>query len=810
VSSPAQETHFGSQTARHNLYEDAVESWMISPKVHITPNTHLYFKAAITDYDGVGSSLMGSDDSVRVMVSTNCGVSFRNIHSFIRADSLTNTLTPYDLDLSAYAGQDIIVAFYLTDGPVNDPEDYDFHFDDIQIKVPSATDPGLASLVTPVAAGCFTNAEAVQVTIVNNGTAAVSNIPVRVNVSGAITQTLNGTYAGPLAPGASAVFTVGTINMSTAGNYQVNATTTLAADGDTTNNAVSGSFDVLPTVTLPLAPVTFSNYTGSNLDVITSNDWKEGQGLNHPSNMAYSDWREPDAYQTQQLGFETARVGLFGGGKNEWLIGPKFVVGPATHVTFDAAVTVWGTALASQMGSDDSVHVMVSVDCGTSYKSVFAVSAADSLPNALTNFEVDLSFLAGQEVIVAFYATNGVVFDTRDYDFHLDNILIKEKATTDVGVIAFTAPNNGCGLSQNADVTVKVKNFGSVAASNIPVYFTVDSSPQFAEVIAGPVQPGDTATYTFNMKVDLSIAGVYNFVVATTLTNDADAANDTVRGMVVAAPVMEVTTTGPVSANFEAGAVSKYDFTTRTRVESGLRIDSAAANTSQYGMLFEGKSHNDWVGNDSRGSTLPVDAWVTNAKHHADAEMCVDATALGTGAGLSLEFDLKQTYSFGPGFSWFRVLVNGTQVSPDYQPYTQLADTFKTHTIDLSAYAGTNFQLTFQSSNKFNKFNGFGNADEAWLDNVRLSATTVGTDDALLASNISLYPNPTTGLVQLDLGDVKGATIAVYNMQGQLVKTVKATTAAAHIDLTDMANGAYLVKVTSEQALITKKLLLQK
>jgi len=75
-------------------------------------------------------------------------------------------------------------------------------------------------------------------------------------------------------------------------------------------------------------------------------------------------------------------------------------------------------------------------------------------------------------------------------------------------------------------------------------------------------------------------------------------------------------------------------------------------------------------------------------------------------------------------------------------------------------------------------------------------------------TNFEVYPNPTTGMVQLE--NVKDAKIEIYNMLGMLVETVNNADFSTSIDLSNFAEGTYVVRVTAEQGVGTRKINLVK
>ena len=115
---------------------------------------------------------------------------------------------------------------------------------------PLLLDAGVINLVAPLNNGCHTAAEQVSVTLKNFASVPLDfttdNVTVTVNVSGAITQTLNFTINNnslngnlPLPSGNSIIVPVGTINMSTPGTYVFDSYSTLSGDGNAVNDTMT-------------------------------------------------------------------------------------------------------------------------------------------------------------------------------------------------------------------------------------------------------------------------------------------------------------------------------------------------------------------------------------------------------------------------------------------------------------------------------------------------------------------------------------------------------------------------------------------
>ena len=528
-------------TAKINLASNTKKEWIVGPKFAATATTALLFKAAITDAASANADpagMQGTDDKVQVMVSADCGLTFTPVYTFDAASTvnLKNTLEQQFISLSAYAGQDIIVAFFATEGTVDDTPDYDFHIDDIFLGTPPAIELVTTALTNPITTGCYGTAENVTISVRNLGSTTLDFTTTPATAGFRVTGAVNPPVVtipltGTLAPGASQNVVIGTLNMTTAGTYNIRAFTSIAGDANTANDTITTSRTVAPVAALP-QNVNFTGFTGSNLTTLfpnwyeasgdlpggTTSSWTNSTGLGDPTNV-------------------TAKINLYSNTKKEWIVGPKIVPTATTELRFKVAITDYASLSpdpAGMQGTDDKVQVMVSTNCGLTFTPVYTFNAANTttLTNVLTDRSVSLGTYAGQQVIVAFYASEGVD-DTPDYDFHIDEIEIRNIPAIDTKPVKLITAKSGCGLTNLEQVCVVVKNDGSAAQSNIPVSFRINNGTPVNEVIAGPLQPGDTIRYCFTGKANFFAAGTYNVKVYTAITGDAITANDTIATSVV-------------------------------------------------------------------------------------------------------------------------------------------------------------------------------------------------------------------------------------------------------------------------------------
>lgn len=76
-----------------------------------------------------------------------------------------------------------------------------------------------------------------------------------------------------------------------------------------------------------------------------------------------------------------------------------------------------------------------------------------------------------------------------------------------------------------------------------------------------------------------------------------------------------------------------------------------------------------------------------------------------------------------------------------------------------------------------------------------VSVTSVGIASVDMVNGISVYPNPTSGIMNIQLQNATGADVLVYNVFGQLVLTQKLTGSSVQVDLSAYEAGIYYITV---------------
>ncbi len=175
--------------------------------------------------------------------------------------------------------------------------------------------------------------------------------------------------------------------------------------------------------------------------------------------------------------------------------------------------------------------------------------------------------------------------------------------------------------------------------------------------------------------------------------------------------------TFPYLADYEDGLIPT-EFALSPGADADVRTDTDAANSSDYGLLFEGNTLANW------GATPNnvVEAFdLTKSSHFGTVNIEVIPT--GEPGFLKMRCDLQQGYSYIPNYCWFRVMVDSIMIPDEngfnyYQPNSH-NDPFITRTWDLGAYQGSPFTITLQSSCKYYE-NYYQQGDVVHIDNFQL------------------------------------------------------------------------------------------
>jgi hypothetical protein len=350
----------------------------ISP---ITSRSHLLFNYRIIDQvTNIGNTLQAGD-SILVEVSTNCQSSFTKIASINALNhQISSNYQRFIIPLTSVIGQTPI--FRIT--AKRTVGNYIIDIDSLEIRNADLNDMAVVNKVAPISKSCGVLNDPIKATFKNNGDAPVHHIPVSVMISRPYTPpfiTFYDTITSTILPGEQLVFTFdSTLNTTVSGKYTMLIKANLATDtsltiGHTANNTFVDSVFTFTPLPVPYLQ-SFTNATYLN-DYTSTFDYNLAGGF---------------VYKDMNTGFVSSSLTM----------NKKVGTINNTHfLMFDYKFTdQTGNALA--MGSEDSLTVLISTDCGTTYMPIYTVKNANhTASNQNISKQLPLTAYNGQYVMVS-------------------------------------------------------------------------------------------------------------------------------------------------------------------------------------------------------------------------------------------------------------------------------------------------------------------------------------------------------------------------------------------------------------------------
>lgn len=87
---------------------------------------------------------------------------------------------------------------------------------------------------------------------------------------------------------------------------------------------------------------------------------------------------------------------------------------------------------------------------------------------------------------------------------------------------------------------------------------------------------------------------------------------------------------------------------------------------------------------------------------------------------------------------------------------------------------------------------------------------TTGTQENILNSSITVFPNPSTGIFSILMNDqLKGSELKITNVIGAIIFISKISETMEIVNLSKFTNGVYFITITSPYGVVSKKLVLE-
>jgi hypothetical protein len=374
--------------------------------------------------------------------------------------------------------------------------------------------------------------------------------------------------------------------------------------------------------------------------------------------------------------------------------------------------------------------------------------------------------------------------------------LVKDAAVTSIGGL----PTSPC--TPTFLPTVTFKNMGSATLTSCVINYQIDANSPQTYTWNGSITSGNTAVATLPSQT-VSASGTHTFTAWPTLPNnttDYNTNSDTktstflIIGPAVAAPLIEDFT--PATFPPTGWSIINADNDARTWLRSST-TGGFQASTSCSWMNF----YNSPVGYKDEMMAQNVDMTATTNKTLTfDVAYCQSAAETDT---------LKVMVSTDCGMTWTTVYNKSGNTLKTKAPQSSsfvptLSTQWRLETVDLTPY-GTSTGLVI----KFVAISDYGN--NVFVDDINIGTT--GILENITDNDVSVYPNPFDNFATLDinLSQAENVSVSLYDVTGNLISVEnegELSTGKHSIQLNgkNLADGIYLVKITSGDAVVTKRI----
>ncbi len=312
-------------------------------------------------------------------------------------------------------------------------------------------------------------------------------------------------------------------------------------------------------------------------------------------------------------------------------------------------------------------------------------------------------------------------------------------------------------------LTVYIKNNGLNAFSNFTVSYTVNGGAAVTENHAGTVNPGEVVEFTFSTPINMAADGIYEITATVNVANDEIASNNSLDFTTVNLQSSNV----PYSSNFDTQesllgwAVYDANMDDNSWVYAiGYGVGNSNALAYAYDM---NNSANDWL-----------------------FSTCIDLTG-GQAYRVSLDYKVQSA-----SFPEKMAIYYGNAQEPAAMNLI----------VDLGTLTNTSYQTAnanFTPSASGTYYFGikvYSDADMWYLFVDNFAIDIVVSSELVNAAAISVYPNPANDFITVV--NAEGANIEIINMLGSVVAKVNNASANQQIDINNLTNGTYFVKVNGE------------
>ena len=843
---PSQYANSGADFAMSISYDNATEesydadNYLITPQITVPANG-----ATLSFY--IGSCSSNYKDSYAVKLSTT-GNAVADFTVTLKAlEQAAVGWNAVELDLAAYAGQNVYIAFQHQSSNM-----FGLWLDDVKVySITAVPEITLNSVSLPYYAYAGEGFEVGGV-VLNVSQNALTSFDVTYNIDGGAE---------------SASFTVSGINVASGETYEFahNVQAVIATGGthtvnvtvsnpngtadNTADNTNSGSIAIYDCTTA----ISEFPYTQNFEEGIVATCWRNPENEFSAWNNAnyYIQSYGPETYYGMPFEAHTGGNSLISAADTNiavnWLISPAITIpndAPAVGFKFfdylsydpDNAGSTSYSVMVSTTGTDEADF--------TTTLATFTVSQ-----NAFTERTVDLAAYAGQTIYVAFkHTTNAWLI--------LDDFTIEVASNTpEIALTSLNIPSM-VSVGESFNVSGVITNNSGVAITSFKVQYTVNGTASEVYTVTGQnIAYGATGNFTHNVPASVAEAG--NATISVTVSEPNGTADNTADNTLTSSvAVCGVVSTLPYNESFENGLGCWTAISNNTENENVDEDGFGVISDFPYGghdgnscfvfsSFTEATDYTQYLISPElnltdacnltfyytqRSNTYPESCVVmvsstTNdpASFSQIGEEIVAEDIAGTWTEATFNIPANTKYiafKYTSDYAWYMAIdditLNSGTATINYT-ITVLSDNTNMGTVSgggsFAEGSTTTITATANNGYRFVHWND-NNTDNPRTITVTGNATytaffeatspsdpsdpTQGIDDVNAAS-VKLYPNPTSGNLYVEVEGLQ--KVEIIDAVGRVVLSQNNGT----VNMSALANGIYTVRVSANGTTSIKK-----
>jgi hypothetical protein len=369
-------------------------------------------------------------------------------------------------------------------------------------------------------------------------------------------------------------------------------------------------------------------------------------------------------------------------------------------------------------------------------------------------------------------------FDCSDWFFmKLDDISGPAMCfPNDISISDISNPNSSCALNTE-DVSVEIENKSDLSVTGFSLAFKVDSGNYITENYNGlPIPAFGKATYTFTTKANLSVVGNHIITAKIFYPNDSDSMN-----------------------NIATKKVEHY-----------------LPKTIPYAIGFEaGESLNGWIIKDIAGDE---DTWysiVNGVNPYGGTGYMYCTTPCTNDWLISPCLDLQSGVQYEVS-AWIKTIAGANEHLTIMLGQSPTPAGLTTHLSDVAIYLNYYFQIkksfTVPSDGLYYigiHANSTSSLANIYLDDFMVDDLVSEISEVEKEISINIFPNPADNSFKI-LSTENIFQVKITNLLAQEIKTVIPNSKEVSINIADLDEGLYLIKIEASSGTITQKLVIKR